>query len=69
MARTAQIPHGFKVIGDSAARMLLLCTPGGFEQFVVEMSVPTPAPPDMAKLVAVAAKYQIEIQGPLPEQP
>jgi ketosteroid isomerase-like protein len=63
------IPHGFKVLGDAPARMLLLCTPGGFDQFVVEMSEPTPAPPDMAKLMAVAAKYRVDILGPLPEQP
>jgi len=62
------IPHGFKVLGDVSARMLLLCTPGGFEQFVVEMSAPTPAPPDMAKLEALAAKYSIDLIGPLPEQ-
>jgi ketosteroid isomerase-like protein/quercetin dioxygenase-like cupin family protein len=62
------IPHGFKVLGDAPARMLLLCTPGGFDQFVVEMSEPTPAPPDMAKLMAVAAKYRVDILGPLPEQ-
>jgi hypothetical protein len=62
------IPHGFKVLGDVPARMLLLCIPGGFAQFVVEMSEPTPAPPDMAKLVALAAKYSIDILGPLPEQ-
>jgi quercetin dioxygenase-like cupin family protein len=61
------IPHGFKVVSNTAARLLLLCTPGGFEHFVVEMSEPAPAPPDMAKLVAVAAKYQIDIHGPLPE--
>jgi ketosteroid isomerase-like protein len=48
--------------------MLLLCTPGGFDQFVAEMSEPTPAPPDMAKLMAVAAKYRVDILGPLPEQ-
>ena len=62
------IPHGFKVLGDAPARMLLLCAPGGFDQFVVEMSEPTPAPPDMAKLMAVAAKYRVDILGPLPEQ-
>jgi ketosteroid isomerase-like protein len=62
------IPHGFKVLGDAPARMLLLCTPGGFDQFVVEMSEPTPAPPDMAKLMAAAAKYSVDILGPLPEQ-
>ena len=62
------IPHGFKVVGDAPARMLLLCSPGGFEQFVVEMAEPAPAPPDMARLMAVAAKYKIDILGPLPEQ-
>jgi quercetin dioxygenase-like cupin family protein len=62
------IPHGFKVLGTAPARMLLLCAPGGFEQFVLDMSEPAPAPPDMAKLVAVAAKYSIDILGPLPEQ-
>jgi quercetin dioxygenase-like cupin family protein/ketosteroid isomerase-like protein len=63
-----EIPHGFKVLGEAPARMLLLCTPGGFAEFVVEMSGPTPAPPDMAKLMALAAKYKVDILGPLPEQ-
>ena len=62
------IPHGFKVLGDTPARMLLFCAPGGFAQFIVDMSEPTPAPPDMAKLMALAAKYSIDILGPLPEQ-
>jgi quercetin dioxygenase-like cupin family protein len=63
------LPHGFKVLGDAPARMLLLCTPGGFADFVVEMSEPTPAPPDMARLMAVAAKYEVDILGPLPVNP
>ena len=69
------IPHGFKVVGTAPARMLLLCAPAGFEHFVLEMSEPTtdltspPAPPDMTKLIALAAKYNIDIHGPLPEQP
>lgn len=67
------IPHGFKVVGDSPARMLLLCAPGGFEKFILDLSEPEPAPgapptpPDMAKLVATAAQYHIDILGPLPE--
>jgi quercetin dioxygenase-like cupin family protein len=61
------IPHGFKVVGDAPARLLLLCAPGDFTRFVVEMSEPQPAPPDMAKLMALAAKYSVEILGPLPE--
>ena len=63
------IPHGFKVLGSANARLLLLCAPGGFEQFVVEMSEPAPAPPDMARLMAVAAKFEVDILGPLPESP
>lgn len=63
------IPHGFKVVGERPAHVLLVCTPAGFEQFVLQLSEPAPAPPDMAKLIAVAARFQIEIHGPLPEQP
>ena len=63
------IPHGFMVIGDAPARMLLLCSPGGFEQFIVDLSEPAPAPPDMARLSAVAATYQIALHGPLPPMP
>jgi steroid delta-isomerase-like uncharacterized protein len=67
-----ELPHGFKAIGHSPASMLLLCTPGGFEQFVLEQTTPItepPAPPDMGKLMMLAAKYGIDILGPLPEEP
>ncbi len=66
-----EIPHGFKVVGTGPARMLLLCAPGGFEHFVLELATDAtlpPAPPDMAKLMAAAAKYKIDIHGPLPEE-
>lgn len=68
------IPHGFRVEGTANARLLLLCAPAGFEQFVLDLSEPEPAsgasptPPDMAKLAATAANYGIEILGPLPER-
>jgi quercetin dioxygenase-like cupin family protein len=68
------IPHGFKVRGSAPAKLLILATPAGFEQFVVEMSEPAkdlthppPGPPDMQKLTGLAAKYSIDILGPLPE--
>jgi steroid delta-isomerase-like uncharacterized protein len=67
-----EIPHGFRVIGQSPARMLILCTPGGFERFVLEQTTPItepPSPPDMGKLMMLAAKYGIDIHGPLPEEP
>jgi quercetin dioxygenase-like cupin family protein len=68
------IPHGFRVEGTSPARMLLLAAPAGFDQFVIEMSepakelrLPDPVQPDMQKLMALAAKYKMEVLGPLPE--
>ena len=67
-----ELAHGFKVIGDQPARMLLLCSPGGFEGFVLELGQPADAPiapPDMAALAAVAAKYGIDLHGPLPDEP
>jgi len=66
------LAHGFKVIGSSPARMLLMCTPGGFEGFVLEQKTPIaepPSPPDMAMLAMLAAKYGIDVHGPLPEAP
>lgn len=66
-----EIPHGFKV-GAQPARILLLCAPAGFEKFVLELCAPVdavPAPPDMAKLMAAASKFNVDILGPLPEEP
>jgi quercetin dioxygenase-like cupin family protein len=66
------IPHGFKV--EAPTRLLILTTPAGFEQFILEMGEPATdftsppeSPPNMEKLMRLAAKYQIEILGPLPE--
>ncbi len=67
-----EIAHGCKVIGSAPARMLLMCAPGGFERFVLEQTTPIeepPSPPDIAKLMTLAAKYGIDVHGPLPEEP
>jgi len=67
-----EIAHGFKIIGNSPARMLILCTPGGFENFMLEQQTPIaepPSPPDMGRLMSLAAKYGIDIHGPLPDSP
>ena len=66
------IPHGFKIIGDKPARLLILAAPSGFERFVLELATPLnepPAPPDIEKLVPTAATYGIQILGPLPDSP
>jgi quercetin dioxygenase-like cupin family protein len=66
------IPHGFRT--DSPGRILILTTPGGFDEFVVEagepaqtLEIPRPSQPDFKKLTTLAAKYGIDILGPLPE--
>ncbi|SFK77865.1 Cupin domain protein [Halogranum rubrum] len=68
------VPHGFRVVGDEACRMLIHVTPAGFEKFAEEAGRPAPSlttppqeEPDVAALMEVAAKYDLEILGPLPE--
>jgi quercetin dioxygenase-like cupin family protein len=65
------VAHGFKVL-ESPSRMLVMCTPAGFERFILDQAKPMgepPAPPDMARLMEFAGQYGIEIHGPLPEGP
>lgn len=66
-----EIPHGFQVV-SGPARLLLLCSPAGFEHFVLDQAteITDPvAPPDMARLMTLATQYGIDILGPLPERP
>ena len=67
------ISHAFKNAGSVPARMLILVTPPGFENFLAEMAHPVPSfdsPPvpvtraDIEKLLEVAPKYGIEIPPP-----
>jgi len=55
-------PHGFRVEGSTPARILYMTVPAGLDRFVVEQgwSAPTSEPE------TDAARYQIEILGPLP---
>jgi quercetin dioxygenase-like cupin family protein len=66
-----EIPHGFKVVGDEPAAMLFQATPGGFERFVLTLGQPLAdpiAPPDIPKLIETAARYGVDIHGPLPDE-
>lgn len=67
------IAHGFRIVGTEPARILIVANPSGFENFLQEMGEPATgntlmpdAPPDVERLQAVAAKYGIEVLGPLP---
>jgi len=63
------IPHRYTV-GDSGCRMLFICTPGGLEGLVRDMSEPaasrtlpppTEEPPDMEWVRTIAAKHGCEL--------
>lgn len=56
------MPHGFRVIGKSPARILYFTFPAGFDRFVLEHSKPIS---DFEAMVS-EAQYQIEVLGPLP---
>jgi quercetin dioxygenase-like cupin family protein len=56
-------PHGFRVMGDSRARVLYLTVPAGFDRFVVASG----SSGDNCEPMTTAACYKIEILGPLPD--
>jgi quercetin dioxygenase-like cupin family protein len=56
-------PHGFRVQGSTPARILYMTFPAGFDRFVLRHKVPTP----QSEPEADAARYKIEILGPLPD--
>ncbi len=64
------VPHRFTV-DSHQARLLVVLTPGGFEQFFSEIGepapeprLPHPGPPDVAAVVSAAARRHCEILVP-----
>jgi quercetin dioxygenase-like cupin family protein len=67
-------PHAFKNNSAQPARMLILCTPAGFEKFMAEFATELPsfdAPPvppspgDIEKLLRIAPNYGIVMLPPV----
>ena len=68
------VPHRYELATEEV-RLLNLCVPAGFEGFYRALSEPAPeptlpprpeGPPAVARLLAAAAEYGIEIHGPPP---
>jgi quercetin dioxygenase-like cupin family protein len=57
-------PHGFRVKGCNPARILYMTIPAGFDRFVLEQELQDPKSEHEEE---EAARYKIEILGPLPE--
>ena len=56
-------PHGFRVEGNTPAKILYLTVPAGLDRFIAEQGQLAPE----CESVTAAARYKIEIMGPLPE--
>jgi quercetin dioxygenase-like cupin family protein len=64
--------HAFTNLSDRTARALLVCLPGGLEEFFLELSgkLPTdvpagpPAPETVATLATTAARYGVIVHSP-----
>ncbi len=69
-------PHGYRSAEGGRARVLEFTVPSGLEGLIAELSVPATdlaGPPPLEaqaalveKLIPIAAKYGLEIVGPLP---
>ena len=57
------IPHGFRVEGVTPARILYMTFPAGLDRFAIEHELLA----SNSECVTAAARYKIEILGPLPE--
>lgn len=67
------IAHNFRNVGDHDARMIVVCSPGGLEDFFAAAGVPAfdrsatpPAPTDAdkARMLAIAPRHQVELLRP-----
>jgi quercetin dioxygenase-like cupin family protein len=55
------VPHSWRVTGDATARMLVVVTPAGLDEFFSDISrLPSDEPPDVEHLFSIAARYGIE---------
>jgi len=65
------VPHGYRVSEAGPGRILVVVSPGGFDQFVAaageparDLRLPEPVPPDLARLEKLAAAHGIRILAP-----
>jgi quercetin dioxygenase-like cupin family protein len=58
--------HTYQNFGQQPARLLIMVTPAGMDEFFEELSAGTPegALPDMAFIVSLDAKYGLTTLGP-----
>ena len=59
------VPHVFRNIGQTPAKLMIVCRPAGFEHFVEEFSqIPPAGPADFPRMEQIAARHGIEFVAP-----
>lgn len=59
------VPHTFRIVSQTPGRNVAVLTPGGFEQFFIDVATrDLRIPRDMAELEKVGATYGAEFLGP-----
>ena len=75
LATPRDIPHAFRNTSDRPARAVVIVTPAGLENFFLEVGTPwddatrspgPPSPDEVARLVAAAPRYGLEVLPPSP---
>ena len=54
------IPHSWKIIGDSKAKVILSVFPAGIEDMFEELGKLPPGPPDFPKVAEICGRYGIK---------
>jgi quercetin dioxygenase-like cupin family protein len=57
------IPHGFRNVGETTGRIVCVVTPGGLEEYFLEIARCSP-PPSPAQLVGMAKAYGLTLLPP-----
>lgn len=57
------IPHGFRSVGETPGRFVCVVSPGGFEEYLLEIARCSP-PPTPAQLVGMAKTYGLTLLPP-----
>jgi quercetin dioxygenase-like cupin family protein len=57
------IPHGFRNAGEAPGRIMCVVTPGGLEEYFLEVARCSP-PPSPAQLVGLAKTYGLTLLPP-----
>jgi quercetin dioxygenase-like cupin family protein len=54
-----QVPHTFRVVSDTPARMFITLTPSGIEGMFRELAQLPAGPPDLAQVAAICGRYGV----------